>query len=175
MLPAASPAPIRPAAVPLAAGMTSTPVSAFAADDLRANMPPVSEASARDGARLGAEDSSRPLRDALQVTHRHSSRRASLVGTEKVPQDRAMFRAKVIRLLTVHYQDDQAFLRALKQGTIVIHAVEDQDKSDLRPEISYERYRLSAQQTLQLHRPIKAARPLTVGPHDFIAWWPNRH
>ncbi|MDF3853248.1 hypothetical protein ACDP63_04800 [Paracoccus sp. P2] len=92
------------------------------------------------------------------------------------PQDRAVFRAKVIRFLTAIYGDDESFQRALKLGTIVIRAVEDQPEPELRPELSHATYRHGATQAQQA--PAAAERrggdqPATVAAGDFIAWWPK--
>ena len=174
MLHVANPALPRPLSG-LAASAPGQPLAnAIPADEIRSQMPPIAQVAARPETRLGREDSSRPIRDALQVGQRPGQRRAA-ASADKAPQDRAIFRAKVIRFLAVQHQDDQSFLRALKQGTIVIHAVEDQPRPELRPELAFERYRMSVQRNMQADRPVQATGPVTVGAHDFIAWWPNRN
>lgn len=107
--------------------------------------------------------------------------RAGQTGTAAVdvdaPQDRAVFRAKVIRFLQSIYADDQSFQRAIERGTIVIRAVEDTPEPGLRPEIAYAIYRQGAMQqghvTLDLPPPGTQAKPQSIGASDFVAWWPK--
>ncbi|WP_181900583.1 hypothetical protein [Paracoccus thiocyanatus] len=96
------------------------------------------------------------------------------------PQDRAVFRAKVIRFLTAIYGDDEAFQRALKLGTIVIRAVEDPPKPDMRPELVHATYRHGAGQAHPADPAVGAPAvrgtggpPHAVGAGDFVAWWPK--
>lgn len=93
------------------------------------------------------------------------------------PQDRAVFRAKVIRFLTAIYGDDESFRRALKLGTIVIRAAEDPPDPELRPELSLAIYRHGAEQADPPAEPLpersSGGQPQAVGATDFIAWWPK--
>ncbi|RDD72835.1 hypothetical protein [Paracoccus versutus] len=92
------------------------------------------------------------------------------------PQDRAVFRAKVIRFLTAIYGDDESFQRALKLGTIVIRAVEDQPEPEMRPELSHATYRHGAAQAQQARAATErrgGGPPPNVAAGDFVAWWPK--
>lgn len=107
------------------------------------------------------------------------ARQAKTAGADAdTPQDRAVFRAKVIRFLQSIYRDDQSFQRALERGTIVIRAVEDLPEPTLRPEIAYAIYRQGAMQqghaTVNLDPPGHAlTKPQSIGASDFVAWWPK--
>ena len=140
---------------------------------------PVEQAEAtHDAAQRGRGDLDR-ARDAQAVAaQRQRSNQNRTVIEADSPQDRAVFRAKVIRFLQSIYHDDTAFQRALKHGTIVIRAVEDMPEPDMRPEIAYAIYRQGAMQAGQtvidpgparLRPPGQAA----IGASDFVAWWPK--
>mgnify|MGYP000042857813 CR=1 FL=1 len=146
----------------------------------RQDIPPVVQAdAAADTFQRGRDDIDR-AQDAQSAAE---LRRLARTGQDAAadadsPQDRAVFRAKVIRFLQSIYHDDTAFQRALKHGTIVIRAVEDMPEPDMRPEIAYAIYRQGAMQAGQtvidpgparLRPPGQAA----IGASDFVAWWPK--
>jgi hypothetical protein len=168
----ASPVPVQPTRVV----ETTAPISASAQLDI----PPVEEAdSAADTFQRGRDDIDR-AHDAQSVAAmRQRMRQSRDSGADAdSPQDRAVFRAKVIRFLQSIYRDDISFQRALQRGTIVIRAVEDMPEPDLRPEIAYAIYRQGAMQTgqtaIELSSPRRArGTQLGVGASDFVAWWPK--
>ena len=179
MLPIANPVQTRASPTPVqpTRAMDATaPISASAQQDI----PPVDEAdAAADTFQRGRDDIDR-AQDANTVAalrQRLRQTRDSGVDADS-PQDRAVFRAKVIRFLQSIYRDDISFQRALQRGTIVIRAVEDMPEPDLRPEIAYAIYRQGAMQTgqtaIELSSP-RRSRPalLGVGSSDFVAWWPK--
>lgn len=94
------------------------------------------------------------------------------------PQDCAVFRATVIKVLTAIYGEDESFQRALRLGTIVIRAAEDPPDPEMRPELSHAIYRHGAGQPHPAGAgPVAGDRsrgqPPTLGPSDFVAWWPK--
>ena len=131
-------------------------------------LPPVTEPSAGNAATPGRGD----IGAAQDAPDRDRQRRPSpAADNPDAPQDRAVFRAKAIRLLTTAYHDDESFQRAVKLGTIVIHAITDQGEPEMQPELTYALYRQGALQGAQA---AVAPRAVTsVGPRDFIAWWPK--
>jgi hypothetical protein len=140
---------------------------------------PVEQAEAtHDAAQRGRGDLDR-ARDAQAVAaQRQRSNQNRTVIEADSPQDRAVFRAKVIRFLQAIYREDQSFQRALERGTIIIRAVEDTPEPELRPEVAYAIYRQGALQsghaTVDLDMPDRAqAKPQSVGTSDFVAWWPK--
>ena len=168
----ASPVPVQPTRV--------VEVAAQVSASAQADIPPVEEAdAASDTFQRGRDDIDR-AHDAQSVTalrQRAGQSRDSAIDADS-PQDRAVFRAKVIRFLQSIYRDDISFQRALERGTIVIRAVEDMPEPDLRPEIAYAIYRQGAMQTgqtaIQLSSPRRArGAQLGVGTSDFVAWWPK--
>lgn len=168
----ASPVPVQPTRV--------VEVAAQVSASAQADIPPVEEAdAASDTFQRGRDDIDR-AHDAQSVAalrQRARQARDSAMDADS-PQDRAVFRAKVIRFLQSIYRDDASFQRALERGTIVIRAVEDSPDPDLRPEIAYTIYRQGAMQTgqtaIQLSAPRRSgAAHLGVGASDFVAWWPK--
>lgn len=87
-------------------------------------IPPVEEAApTSEDVQLGRDGVYRTGQPEADIATRQ---RAKAVADDvEGPHDRAMFRAKVIKFLSALYGDDEAFLRALKLGTIVVRAVED--------------------------------------------------
>lgn len=168
----ASPVPVQPTRV--------VEVSAQVSAAAQADIPPVEETDASsDTFQRGRDDIDRAHDAQSAAALRQRARQARDAGADAVtPQDRAVFRAKVIRFLQSIYHDDVSFQRALERGTIVIRAVEDMPEPDLRPEIVYAIYRQGAMQTgqtaIQLSTP-RRSRPaqLGVGASDFVAWWPK--
>lgn len=131
---------------------------------------PVEQPSDPQGAGLG--------RDGAQLPHKRSVARGQDAAQAEAPQDRAIFRAQVIKVLMALHQDDQSFQKALKRGTIIIRATPDPSPQDLRLERSYELYRKAAREAVrqaeaQNTRPGRSL-PSRIGPQDFIAWWPGQ-
>ena len=155
--------------------VTAVPNAAEAASALAispaSDLPPVTEPSAGEAATLGRGD----IGAAQDAPDRGQQRRpAAAADNPDAPQDRAVFRAKAIRLLTTAYHDDESFQRALKLGTIVIHAITEQGEPEMQPELTYALYRQGALQGTQAAIAPRAGRSVTsVGPRDFIAWWPK--
>ncbi|WP_199259197.1 hypothetical protein [Paracoccus binzhouensis] len=162
-----------PAAAP-AARTAEAPLVAQAPPRL----PPVEEtAPASEDVRLG-RDGIGQARQAGTGGRKLQAPVRPAAGDADSPQDRAVFRARVIKFLTAIYGDDEAFLRALRRGTIVVRAVEDQPEPEMRPELTYAIYREGVAQAQQFAPDLARRRrsggpPVSVGPHDFIAWWPK--
>lgn len=131
-------------------------------------------ASASEDVQLGHEGIAHARQPATDEPRRAAPVKSS-VGDADGPQDRAVFRAKVIKFLTAMYGDDEAFLRALKLGTIVVRAVEDQPEPEMRPELTYAIYRegVALAALSQPARPSGNGPPASVGQNDFVAWWPK--
>ncbi|MCV2447074.1 hypothetical protein [Paracoccus sp. DMF] len=173
MIPLANPIQSRagPAAAPqLRPGDAAGPTIAAA----EAEIPPVEESAAASAdVQLGHEGIGH-AREATQGETRRVAPTKSAVEDSDGPQDRAVFRAKVIKFLNAMYGDDEAFQRALKLGTIVVRAVEDQPEPEMRPELTYAIYRegaaLAAAEEVQRRA---GGPPVSVGPNDFVAWWPK--
>ncbi|WP_062561384.1 hypothetical protein [Paracoccus aminovorans] len=173
MIPLANPIQSRagPAAAPqLRPGDDAGPAIAAA----EAEIPPVEESAAASAdVQLGHEGIGH-AREATQGETRRVAPTKSAVEDSDGPQDRAVFRAKVIKFLNAMYGDDEAFQRALKLGTIVVRAVEDQPEPEMRPELTYAIYRegaaLAAAEEVQRRT---GGPPVSVGPNDFVAWWPK--
>lgn len=139
-----------------------------------AEIPAVEESAASsEDVQLGREGIAHARETAPGETRRVAPTK-SAVDDSDGPQDRAVFRAKVIKFLNAMYGDDEAFQRALKLGTIVVRAVEDQPDAEMRPELTYAIYRegaaLAAAEELQRR---SGGPPVSVGPNDFVAWWPK--
>lgn len=140
-----------------------------------AEIPPVEEAApSSEDVQLGHEG----IGHARETTPGEPRRVApvkSSVEDSDGPQDRAVFRAKVIKFLNAMYGDDEAFQRALKLGTIVVRAVEDQPTPEMRPELTYAIYREGAALAAlaEVSRPSGNGPPVSVGQNDFVAWWPK--
>ena len=168
----ASPVPVQPTRVVEVAPQVTASAQAV--------IPPVDEAdAASDTFQRGRDDIDR-AHDAQSVAAlRQRGQKQQETGADAdSPQDRAVFRAKVIRFLQSIYHDDISFPRALERGSIVNRAVEDMPEPDLRPEIAYAIYRQGAMQTgqtaIQLNSPRRSrAAQLGVGASDFVAWWPK--
>ena len=127
----------------------------------------------------GRDDLDRSQDAASVAVLRLRAKRAKTASVEPdAPQDRAVFRAKVIRFLQSIYHDDNSFQRAVERGTLIIRAVEDMPEPELRPEIAYAIYRQGAMQSgraaiaLDLPDPARV-QPHSVGISDFVAWWPK--
>ena len=142
----------------------------------RPEVPPVGQADAVDkDMQLGCEGVDHSRRAESPPT----PEREGMPGTASNPdgpQDRAVFRARVIRFLTAIYGEDEAFQRALKLGTIVIQAVEDQPEPEMRPELSYATYRhgaAQAQQAMAATDRQGGDQSSNIVAGDFIAWWPK--
>lgn len=168
----ASPVPVQPTRVVEVAPQVTASAQAV--------IPPVDEAdAASDTFQRGRDDIDR-AHDAQSVAAlRQRGQKQQETGADAdSPQDRAVFRAKVIRFLQAIYREDQSFQRALERGTIIIRAVEDTPEPELRPEVAYAIYRQGALQsghaTVDLDMPDRAqAKPQSVGTSDFVAWWPK--
>lgn len=143
----------------------------------RTDIPPVEEASSvSEDVQLGRDGIGHAAKAEAEPGEPRRARPAKPAAADTDgPQDRAVFRAKVIKFLNAMYRDDEAFQRALKLGTIVVRAVEDQPEPEMRPELTYAIYREGAIQAaaeLALRRGADGL-PASVGPNDFIAWWPK--
>lgn len=138
-------------------------------------IPPVEEAVRVDEhlqlGRKGIGHARQP--DAEQGDHRRVNPVKPAADDADWPQDRAVFRAKVIKFLSALYGDDAAFQRALKLGTIVVQAVEDQPDPQMRPELIHAVYRDRAVDAEAVAPRSHGGLPATVGPADFVAWWPK--
>ncbi|MFC3570896.1 hypothetical protein [Paracoccus simplex] len=141
-------------------------------------LPPVEEiAAASKDVQLGRDGVGRTRRAEARARPPQRSARPAPDDADG-PQDRAVFRARVITFLTAIYGDDEAFLRALRRGTIMVRAVADQPEPEMCPELTYAIYREGAAQAQPSAGDPAARRgangpPLSVGLHDFIAWWPK--
>ncbi len=140
---------------------------------------PVEQAEATSNSADRARDDLDRARDSQSVAaERLRSRQNRSAIDAETPQDRAVFRAQVIRFLQAIYREDQSFQRALERGTIIIRAVEDTPEPTLRPEVAYAIYRQGALQsglaTVDLDMPDhEQAKPQSIGASDFVAWWPK--
>ncbi|KGJ02585.1 hypothetical protein SAMN04487972_10993 [Paracoccus halophilus] len=176
MLPIANPAQSRAGPVTVQPARLSEMVADITAAG-QVEIPPVEQAEAASGTfQRGRDDLDRALAAQSAAALRLRSQRAKTATIDAdSPQDRAVFRAKVIKFLQAIYRDDASFQRALDRGTIVVRAVEDMPPPDLRPEIAHAIYRHGAAQTGPA--PVEAsgprAVPQSVGAGDFVAWWPK--
>lgn len=126
----------------------------------------------------GREGVDRSRRAESPGIRRQGGRPAQVAGDADGPQDHAVFRAKVIKLLTAIYGEDESFQRALRLGTIVIRAAEDPPEPEMRPELSHAIYRHGVGQAQPAQAEPEAGdrsrgQPQAVGPTDFVAWWPK--
>lgn len=173
MIPLASQIQSRAGPAITAAAHAGDPIGAPVAQT-RSDIPPVEQASAtsedmqpgRDG--VGHAARAEPGAGRRLPSSRHSADEST------GPQDRALFRARVIRFLSDVYGDDAAFLRAVEAGTITVRAVADQPEPEMRPELTYAIYREGvAQAEAEWLQRRAGGLPISVGPNDFIAWWPK--
>lgn len=138
--------------------------------------------------RLGIEAVERSFGADSPIARKMRSYRSisASIRASTVPADKDSFRADVQRYLLQVYQGDDAFQRAVKDGTLVIQTTDETPELNFQPLIAYTLYRNGEAQDSgtfrpdgfneDLYRELGQTRNQTRGNYglrQFYAWWPG--